>query len=104
MPYYINKMNLFNSSVQLNVNITVTNGGFLTDSTIMGVGFDSSSSLIPFISSDYNDYPSIQFDGTLYVGASLQSILTALETFLTGDVFENITLQTVLTIDAVRVY
>lgn len=99
--YSISQVNLFNATLQLNRNVTVTGGSFVTGSLITSVS-DDSSSLIPYIAGG-DSHPFVTFGSTLYTGVSLQSIVSALGSALdrNNNLYSNTTEQTLVTINSV---
>jgi hypothetical protein len=98
--YTISQVNLFNSTLQLNRNVTVSGGSFVTGSLITSVGEDTTS-LIPYVAGG-DSHPFVTFTDALYTGVSLQSVISALGSALdrTGG-SSNSTEQTVVTINSV---
>jgi hypothetical protein len=73
--YTVHQVNLFNATMQLNRNVTVTGGSFVTGSLITGVSQETSS-LIPYVAGG-DTHPFVTFADSLYTGVSLQAILQA---------------------------
>jgi hypothetical protein len=100
LQYNISQINLFNATFQLNRNLTVTGGSFVTDSTITSVQADTSS-LIPYLQGGDN-HPTVTFDNVLFFGVSLQAALLATESIIQQKSNSVNISQTVVTIDSVR--
>lgn len=99
--YGVRQINLFNATLQLNRNVTVTGSSFVTGSLITSVNANTSS-LIPYVDGG-DKYPTVTFQETLFTGVSLKSVLSTL-----GSVFDrnddnsaNTTVQTLVTISSV---
>jgi hypothetical protein len=101
--YSIRQINLFNATLQLNRNVSVQGGSFVTGSLITNVD-DTTSSVIPYVAGG-DAHPFVTFSGKVYTGVSLESILSAAGS-LTADRSEessgNTTEQTVVTVNSVR--
>ena len=99
--YSIRQINLFNATLQLNRNATVSGGSFVTGSLITGVDA-TTSSLIPYVQGG-ESHPFVTFSDRVYTGVSLQSIFAAFGSALgqTADSSTNSTEQTVVSVNSV---
>jgi len=99
--YSIRQINLFNATLQLNRNVTVSGGSFVTGSLITNVGA-TTSSLIPYVQGG-ESHPFVTFSDRVYTGVSLQSIFAAFGSVLgqTADTSTNSTEQTIVTVNSV---
>jgi len=99
--YSIRQINLFNATLQLNRNVTVSGGSFVTGSLITNVGA-TTSSLIPYVQGG-ESHPFVTFSDRVYTCVSLQSIFAAFGSVLgqTADTSTNSTEQTIVTVNSV---
>ncbi|KAJ1404275.1 hypothetical protein B484DRAFT_404860, partial [Ochromonadaceae sp. CCMP2298] len=93
--YTISQLNLFNSTLQLNRNVSVT-AGFITDSLITSVG-NASEGIISYDQGGER-VPWVTFLQSLFTGISIESIVTNRNTRQPSS--GNGTLQTLLTIQS----
>lgn len=75
------QINLFNATLQLNRNVTVTGSSFVTGSFITSVG-ENTSSLIPYVAGGDN-HPYVTFEETLFTGVCLSAKFVAFIAFTT---------------------